>query len=767
MELNVYRLPIQTKTLVEKEDDDFKWAKDTIKAWIQVADFNHKDYDEMDRLLLAVEGKIFEEDYKQLLNPFNTDNPQFKKFPAKLKSFPLIMPVIQSFLGETLNRFKIEQVVAVNADVDNELKTRINLEIEVYYKQKMINSMNALGIDTGVDSKEIDIKSIVDDIVETFDDKLSIQGQEILDYIYYNLDLDDVWQEAAYYWYVLGRVCTYKYVKDDEVYMECKDPRDVWFANNNVTYNENSDAAVCKLRYTKTQLISKHYNTIKNDESILKRIEDLDNADALREFNAIVFNDGETFIHKSREEDDSNYLIGYHVQWKAFQLEGELTHYDIEGQIINTVVDESYKFDKTKGDININWYWTEETWEGEMYGDMFFDVRPALIQRNQINNRSSSKLGYNGRRVLSKTSGISSIAKTGYPFQMLANTLYYQLETTINKNKDKILLMPLGLIPDKPGWSIDKFMYMATSLSFAFFDESKDNAAAVISSIKSIDMGLGQYIKDMYDLINAVKQEFWDAIGMNRQRFGDVNSSDGKGVNEQALFRSALISAELFRQIDKFKEKDANGLIDCAKVAYINGKKGTYVTSDGLHKTIEVTGEEICWTEYGIFSKNNFKEDDKKNTLKSMGLTMLQNESDISTFIDVLDNDNFSKIKRIVKKADKAKRAFIAQQEAAKQEAEQTKLANEAKAVSDKLELEKYKADRNYDAVVDAATIAAGLQVENAAIENEMSKEELALRREEIAAGREDLKAKVQMNRENNASKEKIAASKPKPTSKK
>ena len=30
MELNVYRLPIQTKTLVEKEADDFKWAKAVI-----------------------------------------------------------------------------------------------------------------------------------------------------------------------------------------------------------------------------------------------------------------------------------------------------------------------------------------------------------------------------------------------------------------------------------------------------------------------------------------------------------------------------------------------------------------------------------------------------------------------------------------------------------------------------------------------------------------------------------------------------------------
>jgi len=35
MELNVYRLPIQTKTLVEKEADEFKWAKDTIRAWVK------------------------------------------------------------------------------------------------------------------------------------------------------------------------------------------------------------------------------------------------------------------------------------------------------------------------------------------------------------------------------------------------------------------------------------------------------------------------------------------------------------------------------------------------------------------------------------------------------------------------------------------------------------------------------------------------------------------------------------------------------------
>lgn len=757
---NIYTIPLQTIPYADKVKDDFAWAKNTAKALIKLADFNSDEYREMDKYLKAAEGTLIESDYRKITNPLNAENPDYTSFPAELENLPLIEPIIKLYLGDMLNRFKVETVIAVNSDIKNDLKNEINIQIEIYYKQLFINNLNKLGIDTGVESKEIDIKAIVEDLVDTFDDKLSVQGQDILDYLYYNLDMDDKCQEYAKYFFSVGRASTFKESKGNDVNYEVIDPRDMWYYNNNVTYGEDKDAAVRILRVSKTQLISKHYDEIQTKTEILEKIERITNVDSLKTFNAVSFNDGSTLITRTNDVDNSNYIIGYHVEWKTFKQEGELLYADpITGEPITTTVNEFYKLDKANGDISIKWSYVEEVWQTYLYGDdLFFSIGPIAEQRNELNTRCRSKLRYNERKTLAKTMAVSSIAKTLYPFQKLTNTANYQFKMVMNKNKDKILLMPLGLIPK--GWDMDKFMYYATSLSFAFFDETKDNAGTAINAIKAIDMGLGQYMKEMYSIIQDIKAEAWDAIGMNRQRFGEINSSDGKATTEQALFRSALINAEEFRQLDKFKEKEANGLMDISKVAYIDGKKAAYMTPDGYKKLIDIVGVNHMYSEYGIFAKNNNKEDAKLEYIKSLGLPLLQNNQEFGTVAEVIDSNNFSKIKTIIKRVEKAKKALEAQQFQQNQDSINAKTESDARIASDKLEIEKYKADRLYDMTIDAANIKAGLEIENQASEIAMSEEELALRKEEINNRREELRSKENMNRDNNATKERVAKKK-------
>lgn len=712
--------PNQAVTHKEKIANDYELMKQSIDSIINQANFSNSKYEEYERLVRVREGLLIEDDYNYILNPYNTSNEKYKKFPAKIRNYPLVSPVCDLLLGELSDRPRVEQVVAINSNVTNAVKEKINLTIELGLKQQFFNKLNNLGIDTGVESKNIDIKKLIEDIVENFDDKLSIQGQDALDFLYYDLDLDDKYVKLFDDFLTFGEFYTYKDIRFDDVVHRNVSPRDFWYSNSNVDYVEDTDKQVEKVKFTKTQVIEKFYNELSEKE--IKELDKLYSSDTFIS-TTLPFKGEmtpENVMSSRIDEENYNYIHGYHVAWKSLKREGELTYIDKEtGQISNTTVNDTYKFDKNNGDLDITWYWIPEFWEGYRLGlegedfYKYFEIRQVPAQRGDINELSVSKSPYNGLIRSNRTKEITSICKTGYPYQVLFNTYHFQHEKIMNKNKDKITLFPLSLIPKEAGWNEDRFMYTATNLSFAFYNDKAPGAAAQLQGIKVLDMGLSDYAAKMYEIIQEIKAEFWDSVGMNRQRFGDIMASDGKGNTEQAIVRSAVVNQELFRKFDKFKEKEANGLIDLSRLAWINGKRGTYINSDNNIKTLEIIGSEHSLTEYGVYAKNSAKEFKKVNDYRAYIQPYLQNGGDMTTTAEILDTDNFSKMKSIMKRADKAKREY--EQYVKEQELKgiQEANANKAAEVQMKDSTERYKADKSYDAAVDSALIRSGEEVDD------------------------------------------------------
>ena len=140
---------------------------------------------------------------------------------------------------------------------------------------------------------------------------------------------------------------------------------------------------------------------------------------------------------------------------------------------------------------------------------------------------------------------------------------------------------------------------------------------------------------------------------MNRQRYGYVSAIDGKGVNEQAISRSAIISNELFRKFEEFEETDYEGLLDYSKVAWINGKKGTYIRSDRSIKFFTVNPERHLGTSYGVFVKNGTKERNKLNQVKGL-VPMFAQAGNVkaSSIMEMVDSDNLAKLKDLVKEGE-------------------------------------------------------------------------------------------------------------------
>lgn len=663
---------VQPKQRVENKDKAF--YIENVNYISNLATFSDNNFSDLHRIAKAVSGELDNSDYDIILNPYNADEDNIPNTRARLRNYSIIDPVIKARLGERSKSPFNLQAINLNAEDENNYLESLDIKIKAVMQQDAINQLNANGIPTGQESKEIpSYRDVVKQHNESWKDKNAILAQTAIDFIKYDQDLFDKYMMMYEDWLYYGRCFSGKDVIFNNVNSYRISPFNIWFSlNPNSNFIE--DCQMIRVRYALSinEIIDKYREYLTDDDYnwLETKVNAISNISipTLRNLDLSL---------KEDMDDYNNYDIGIlnrgliwvnHDVWKSQKKIGHLIYIDELGQLQVKDVDSNYKLNKKAGDLEIKWEWIGEWHECHSIEDtIYFAYGAGLEQRRDLNNESIVKLPYNGRIKLDPLGNIKSDVKDGLVYQCLFNIYHFNREKIINKNRDKILLMPIGLIPKQFGANgkdpFDTFINYLDNFSLGFFDETRPNAAAVLSALKQIDLGLGNYIESMTNILESVKQEYWDCVGFNRQRFGETYASDGKGVNEQALFRSAILTADDDRKFDKFIEKDANGLIDYAKIAWINGKKAYYQLSDGERMLLNITTEEdlisFSSSSLGIFLVNTVKEAEKLKMLKDYAFSMVQKgEIGDDTVAELIDAESFAKIKKILVDAKEAKRAY-------------------------------------------------------------------------------------------------------------
>jgi hypothetical protein len=144
------------------------------------------------------------------------------------------------------------------------------------------------------------------------------------------------------------------------------------------------------------------------------------------------------------------------------------------------------------------------------------------------------------------------------------------------------------------------------------------------------------------------------------------------------------MTEEIFRKFEKFEQKEMQGLLDISKHAFREGKKIQYIADDYRNAWLDIDGAEYSESEFGIFAKNSSKENEKIRTMRQLVMSFAQNGTGAGTISEILDADNFSRIKQLANQAEaKAEELqmqqsqMIQQTEQAKIEAAQTKIQQE------------------------------------------------------------------------------------------
>jgi len=704
-------IPVQSLPLSEK---DQQWKENTVEAYIQQASFQMGNNSYRQWLLKLYDyynGKIHPNDYSYVLQPYGKKR---ENFPAELRNFNILKPSIDLLLGEKAKRPFNWNVIVSSGDVVTIKEHEKNEEVKRNLYQWFVNKLNDSGFQTGIESEEE--LELPEEVERTFErnwkDNRAIMAQKAIDYLIPYLRWYDESQKGWFDFLVSGYVFSNRDIRNNEPERKILNPLDVDFDKDpNVDFVEDGNWAVVRELVSRNSVVDKFRKMLTDEE--------VDRLQSPRNTNRDIFfwyNQDEQIFHD--EWDSYTELVT--VYWKSLKRVGFVTYVDELGETYEEVVDEDYEFNPER-DIDIEWDWINEVWQGyRIDGDIYKDIRPFDHQRSSIDNPSKCKLPINGRTYNDRNSSNISLLELGIPYQLSYNIFKFRLENAIAKSKDILATIDIQLIPE--GWSMDKFMYMVEATGIAWVDYAKEgiqfnpqHQTVMDMSIKTID----QYV----NLLRFIKEEWEYLSGITRQRMGEMNQYEGKATSQQAIIQSSHITEDYFRKYAAFEERDLQSIIDYSQLAWINGKKGAYVTPDGLNEYLDIDPDTYTHAEFGVFVKDASVEQEKLDQLKALGQAGLQNGVPMSIIGEIISSDNFVEIKDKIKKAEAAMEQM--QQEA--QELEQQIAQQQIEHEQDKLDREDRNKELDRQNKIEVELVKQDIQREV----DEMWKQELERRKQQ------------------------------------
>ena len=745
MYLGSNKIPQQKLSLKKK---DKKWREACVEAYIDLSTAGYSERrDWLKSLYDYYNGVIDDADYRYVLKPYGKTRDNF---PSKMRNYPIIKPIIDLLLGEKSKRPLNYTVTVQNSDAIT-IKKQAKMQLMLQnFQQQFVNQMNASGEDTGVPSQEVELPEHIAKMFEsTYNDQRAIKGQQALNYILQSQEIYDKFQKAWFHFLISGEVYTYRGVRSNEPFYDVLNPLDVDYdMDPDLDFVEDGDWALVR-KYVHASTIIDHYRDYL-DESQILRLENPENASM------------DSYLTVSSRADDremyrERLIEVVNVYWKSRKKIGFLRYEDPDtGEIEEVEIQEGFKLPQEFKDsgAELEWEWINQVWEGtRIDGNMYVNIQPVENQRTSMDNPSKCKLPINGRKYSDLNSRNISLVSLGIPYQLNYNIYKYRLELSIAKSKDIVAQFDINMIPKK--WDLDKFMYYVEGTGIAWVDYNKEGIQLSPQHQSVLDMSIktiAQYIQ----LLESIMVEWERISGVNRQRQGMVGSYEGKATSQQAIVQSSHITEDIFRKFSRLEQRDLQAMLDYSKEAWIAGKKGMYVMSDGTPEFFDLESLNHMESEYGIFVSDSGKDQDKLDTLKQLAQSMVQNGVPASTIAEMVDADSFSQIKEKIKNAE----AQQQQLQQAQQEAEQQAQQQQAQLKAQELENENMNNEKDRQTKIKVAEIAAEsrmagdqLNMQKAMSDSTLKSNQASLKEKEHAEKIRSNQAKEQLIKEDQRQK--------------
>ena len=670
--------------------------------WIIGKAIGLRDNKELQQRYEIMHDRMPDEFYKKILNPYNATNEKYTRFPAEMRNYDLIKGIVRRYISEYNKNEHIFVVGANNPEVvfakDARLREEVSILLQNAIAAEIQRSFQEY-INQGGDpqqfnpQEQVNIEEFVEKFNEDYIDDISKQGQDILDVIRDITD-DTLFYTKLYNDFIcFGEAYTYADVVGTKLVKRTVNPIDAFPIPNSEQFVEDYDM-FCERRKLSLQQILDEFDEYltEKDREFLETYYGQGNANGPVELSFAKFCEYYSdvcnkFTHVERNFFNTDPILKrdyngglfdvYHVTWRGMERQAIVTYVSQAGLISTRVEDDDYVLNYSTGDISIEYVYVPQVYESVRIGTRNDSIYPYKARAIAYNR--NGKLPYNGLMELLPGYGRFSVIDIVTPYQVFYNIVSFAREMAIAKLKLSILLLPKSLLGKNP----EDTIYKMIADGVLYVEDKDDQGMLRAQQVRMLNTTLGDYIKQLTDLLTEVKDTANLAADMTPQRYGEIATSAGKGTTQEAIARGSMGTVIVEYMMDCIRERDYARDMDYSKLAWIDGLDTSFRDSNNKLKYISLDVKSHLYADYVIKAKNSIVEKEKLDNLRQLAFNTSQN-GDIRSAVAAIEGDNIAEVRKLIDKFQTAKEQYELQAKQMDQQLEQMREEFELKKIEAK-----------------------------------------------------------------------------------
>lgn len=695
-------------------------------------------------------GILHMQDLEAVVNP-NRIEAGF--IPDKIQHYPIMNAKLNILRGEESKRVFDFKVIVTNPNAIS--------EIEEQKKQEVFSRLQQTIMESAQSEEELDqkIQKLGQYYTYEYQDIREIRGNAVLQHYIKEYNLPFVFNQGFMDAMAVGEEIYQCDIIGGEPVVERLNPLKVRvFKSGYSNRIEDADMIILEDYWSPGRIIDTYYDVlttkdVKYIESIpfandASDTDSMDNIDERRGFiNTHMIGDvfesqpfDPYYLFAGNEVDD---LLPYdlagnvrvcRVFWKSRRKIKEVKSYDMQtGEEIFNFYPETYIPNEDLGEEE-KVFWINEAWEGTKIGDQIYvNMRPRPIQYNRLSNPSKCHFGIIGSIYNLNDDRPFSMVDMMKQYNYLYDAIHDRLNKLIAKNWGKIITLDLAKVPT--GWNIEKWMYYAQTNSIAVIDSFKEgNIGAATGKIAGalnnassgvIDAELGNSIQQNINLLEFIKLEMSEVVGITKQREGQIANRETVGGVERATLQSSHITEWVFTIHEDLKRRVMECLLETAKIAFRGRtKKFQYILPDFTQTIVDIDGDEFAECDYGLVVDNSAPTQDLSQKLDMLAQAALQNQTlSFSTIMRLYSSASLAEKQRMVERDEQEMRERAQQAQQEQLQAQQQQAQMEMQVRQEENQMKDQLNMRDNETKILVANIAASAHEDDGIEEPEYSQE--------------------------------------------
>lgn len=660
-------------------------------------------------------GKIHMKDIESVINPEHLDE---KSTPALIQHYPLVNSKVLVLQGEEYKRGFDYKVVVTNP-------TSIS-EIEENKKNEVLQNLQQIIQEGSKDEDEFNAKlqKMSDFFTYEWQDMREIRANNLLNHYWKEYNMPILFNQGFVDACIVGEEIYQCDIRGGEPIIEKVNPLKIRvFKSGTSNKIEDADIVILEDYWSPGQVIDAYYDVLsKKDIEYIEKGYD----ESSEEDEGIDYTKG--FINTHMMSDVINWgkdELGNGFYFDPFGLftEGgeDLAPFDNNGNVrvlrmywkSRRKIKKVKKYNPQTGEETFEFYpesyiikeelgeeeevlWINEAWEGTKIGkEVYVNMRPRVIQYNRLTSPSRCHFGIIGTIYNVNDGQPFSLVDRLKPYNYMYDVIHDRLNKLIAKNWGKLLRLDFAKVPK--GWEVDKWLYFAKKNSIMVEDSGNEVGTQRVlagalnnASTGVIDAELGNSIQMHINLLEFIKMEASESVGITRQREGQISNRETVGGVERSTLQSSYITEYWFIQHEDVIKRVLEAFIETAKIAMKGRKlKFSYITSTGVEKIADIDGDEFAENDYGLVVDNSTGTQELKQTIHQLAIQNLNKQnSSLATTMKLFSTLSIAEKIRLVENDEKKAMEQQQQQFQQQQETQQQQIQANTQLAQQKMEQE-------------------------------------------------------------------------------